>query len=44
VLDGFTTDLADLYAVIALGTVTLFIGWRAAVALRRARPAAGRGG
>ena len=44
VLDGFTTDLADLYAVLALGTVLLFIGWRASVALRRTRPAAGRGG
>jgi hypothetical protein len=44
VLDGFTTDLADLYAVLALGTVGLFVGWRATVALRRARPAAGSGG
>ena len=44
VLDGFRTDLANLYAVLALGTVLLFIGWRASVALRRHRPAAGRGG
>ena len=44
ILDGFRTDLADLYAVLALGTLLLFIGWRAAVALRRSRPAAGRGG
>ena len=35
---------ADLYAVLALGTVVLFLGWRATVALRRSRPAAGRGG
>jgi hypothetical protein len=43
VLDGFTTDLADLYAVLALGTVLLFIGWRLLVALRRSRAVAGRG-
>ena len=42
-LDGFTTDLSRLYAVLALGTAALFIGWRASVAVRRARPA-GRGG
>lgn len=43
-LDGFTTDLADLYAVLALGVASMFIGWRATVALRRTRGAAGRGG
>ena len=36
-LDGFTTDLADLYAALALGTVMLFGGWRVAVAVRRSR-------
>lgn len=41
VLDGFTTNLADLYAVIALGSVTLFVGWRGAMAARR-RHRAGR--
>jgi len=35
VLDGFTTDLADLYAALALGTVILFLGWRVTVAIRR---------
>jgi hypothetical protein len=35
-LDGFTTDIADLYAVLALGTAVLFVGWRGIVALRRA--------
>ncbi|HMC71959.1 MAG TPA: hypothetical protein VKJ07_22575, partial [Mycobacteriales bacterium] len=44
VLDGFTTDLADLYAALALGTVMLFISWRVAVVVRRSRPPAGRGG
>jgi hypothetical protein len=44
VLDGFTTDLTDLYAVLALGTASLFIGWRVTVALRRSRALAGRGG
>lgn len=41
VLDGFTTNLADLYAVLALGTGVLFIGWRTIAAARR-RPAGGR--
>jgi hypothetical protein len=44
VLDGFTTDLADLYAVLALGTVMLFLAWRVAVVVRRSRALAGRGG
>ena len=44
ILDGFTTDLADLYAALALGTVILFVGWRVAVAVRRTRMPAGRGG
>jgi len=44
VLDGFTTDLADLYAALALGTVILFVGWRVAVTVRRSRGLAGRGG
>jgi len=35
VLDGFTTDLANLYAALALGTVILFVGWRVTVAMRR---------
>jgi len=35
VLDGFTTDLANLYAALALGTVILFVGWRVTVAVRR---------
>jgi hypothetical protein len=44
VLDGFTTGLADLYAVLALGTMALFVGWRVTVAVRRSRPVAGGGG
>ena len=46
VLDGFTADLADLYAALALGTVMLFVGWRVAVTVRRSarRSAAWRGG
>lgn len=40
-LDGFTTDLANLYAVLALGTVALFVGWRGVIALRRRRPVGG---
>jgi hypothetical protein len=44
ILDGFTTDLATLYAVLAVGTSALFIGWRVTVALRRPRALAGRGG
>lgn len=43
-LDGFTTDLANLYAVLAVGTAVLFVGWRGAIAWRRWRPAAGRRG
>jgi len=43
VLDAFTTDLAGLYAALALGTVMLFLGWRLDVALRRSRSLAGRG-
>ena len=35
VLDGFTTDLADLYAALAVGTVMLFLGWRVTVMVRR---------
>ena len=35
VLDGFTVDLADLYAALALGTVILFVGWRVTVTVRR---------
>ena len=42
-LDGFRTDLADLYAVLAIGTALLFILWRGTVALRR-RPVTGRRG
>jgi hypothetical protein len=42
-LDGFTTDLADLYAALALGTVILFVGWRATVSLRRSKVLARRG-
>jgi hypothetical protein len=38
-LDGFTTDLANLYAALAIGTAVLFIGWRGLVAYRRLRPA-----
>jgi hypothetical protein len=34
-LDGFTVDLADLYAALALGTVILFVGWRVMVTVRR---------
>jgi len=40
-LDGFTTDLADLYAVLALGIGVLFVGWRGIAALRRTRPISG---
>jgi len=40
-LDAVTTDLANLYAVLALGTAALFVGWRGAVWTRR-RAAAGR--
>lgn len=43
VLDAFTTDLAGLYAALALGTIMLFLGWRLVVALRRSRSLAGRG-
>jgi hypothetical protein len=35
VLDGFTTDLAGLYAAIALGSLTLFVAWRGTVVARR---------
>lgn len=42
VLDGFTTDIGDIYAVLALGSASLFIGWRGIVAVRR-RSQVGRG-
>jgi len=41
-LDGFTTNLANVYAALAIGTAVLFIGWRALVAYRRLRPAGRR--
>lgn len=45
VLDAFS--LRDLYAVVALGTVLMFVAWRALAALRflrrRSQPIAGRG-
>ena len=43
-LDGWTTDLADLYAVLALGTGALFVGWRATAALRRSQLGRGQRG
>jgi hypothetical protein len=42
VLDGVRVDLADLYAVIALGTAALFVGWRGIVGWRRWRVVPGR--
>ena len=41
VLDAVTTDLGALYAVLALGTAMLFVGWRGMIALRQHRGVAG---